>query len=84
MKVICIANKSNPDAAPFLPPIEIGQEYNAVDFKKDPYNGELHYHLEEFPVTTDGRTLWWWSKNFALTSSIDETTFERNCNKEIV
>lgn len=78
-KVICI-EKEKPDE-PHSDLINaankliVGDPYTVVGV----YNGL--YELAEFPHP---RQILWYPKNFVPISEIDETTFERNYQKELV
>jgi len=83
MKVICIDGKIRPNEFPGEMPIE-GNEYTVIEFVKGigtDYNQYDCYALKEIGVYPDNL---YDCDRFIPISSIDETEFVRNCNKELV
>lgn len=75
MKVVCIDSVL---INPLFPPLKDGEVYTVIDSLPNPSDNVLHYKLSEIPVR------YYAHFHFIPLSSIDETTFERNYNKETV
>lgn len=78
MKVICIDDKRQ--LTPDTPKVKVGDTYTVIKTynitNKPEYMPGLYYALQEMPESAYHESL------FAPLSCIDETTFERNYNKQ--
>lgn len=77
MKVICIDNTNENEECPT--PV-LGDAYTVINETR--FAGYDFYEFYEIPFKC-GTHYWYLKSRFIPISSIDETTFERNYNKEL-
>lgn len=76
MRVICI--KDNGNYHPGVPKVFVGKPYTVIETVTSGFDNKVRYCFAEC-----GYDNLYLSSHFAESSDIDETTFERDYNKEL-